>query len=171
MHDNLVKRVTLAAYINCYDIVVMSCSHCAQHSIKCQVSYDSKKCDECVYHDMCYNISDSEMFNWSWLNYKQKKIHSALAEAKSVKNKTHSHIHHLKKQKKLLDHHENEIIYHDLKLLKELKHVKIEETTASTVNQDSSNSSTDIFNFFESGLTSVKWLSFWLKLVSFDNTV
>ena len=63
------------------------------------------------------------------------------------------------------------MICYDLKSLKELKHVKITETTALAVDQDSSNSSINVFNFLESDLTSVKWSSFWLKLVLFDNTV
>ena len=44
------------------------------------------------------------------------------------------------------------MIYHDLKLLKKLKHVKITETTK----YNASISSTNVFNFLKSELTSVK---------------
>ena len=62
------------------------------------------------------------------------------------------------------------MIWCDLKLLKELKCVEAEETAALAVAQGLSDSSTDVFNFSESELTSVKWLSFWLKPVSSDDT-
>ena len=48
------------------------------------------------------------------------------------------------------------MIQHGLKLLKELKHVKAEETAALAVAQGFSDSSTDVFNFLEPELTSVK---------------
>ena len=171
MYNNLVKRVILVTYISCCDIIIMSCSYYIWYSVKCWVSYNSKKCDKCVCYNVCYNVSDSKLSNWSQLNCEQEKIHSALAETKSIKNKICFYIYYLKKQKELLNCCKDEMIYHDLKLLKELKCIKTEETVASVINQDYSDSSTDVFNFLESDLTSVKWLSFWLKLVSFNNTV
>ena len=138
----------------------MSCSHYAHYSAEYQVSYNSKKCDKCVYHNVYCNADGSELSDWSQLNHKQEKIHSALAEAKSVKNKTYFCIYHLKKQKELLDHHEDKIIHHSLKLLKELKHVKIKETAVLAVDSDFSNSSINVFNFLKSDLTSVEWSSF-----------
>ena len=97
MCDNLVKRVILTACISCHDIVVMPCSHCAWCSVECQVSCDSEKCDKCICCDVHCDTSDLKLFNWSWLNCEQEKIHSALAEAKSVKDEACSHICCLKK--------------------------------------------------------------------------
>ena len=110
MCDNLIKRVILVTHINCCDIVIISCSHCVWCSVKYWVSHDLKKCDKCVHHDVCCNVDDSELSDWSWLDHEQEKIHSALAEIKSVKDEACFHIHHLKKQKELLDHHEDEMI-------------------------------------------------------------
>ena len=126
MCNNLAKRIILAACISCHDIVVMSCSHCAWCSVECWVSCDLKKCDECVCCDVCCDTGGSELSDWSWLDHEQEKICSALAETKSVKDKTHSYICCLKKQKELLDCCEGEMIWHDLKLLKELKCVEAE---------------------------------------------
>ena len=170
MCDNLVKRAILTACINHHDIVIMSCSHCVQCSVECQVSCDSEKCGECVCCDVHCNTGGLKLFNWSQLNCEQEKICSTLAEAKSVKDKAHSHIHHLKKQKELLDHCEDEMIQCGLKSLKELKHVKVKETAALAVAQSLSDSSTDVFDFLEPELTSVKWSPSWLKPVPFDDT-
>ena len=35
MHNNLIKRVILAACISYHNIVIMPCSHCAWHSVEC----------------------------------------------------------------------------------------------------------------------------------------
>ena len=48
------------------------------------------------------------------------------------------------------------MIQHGLKSLKELKCVKAEETAALAVAQSLSDSSTDVFNFLKSELTSVE---------------
>ena len=63
MCDNLAKRVILTIYISCCDIMIMSCSHCIQHSVEYQVFQDSKKCSKCVCHDMCCDADDSELSN------------------------------------------------------------------------------------------------------------
>ena len=170
IHDNLIKRVILVTYISCCNIMIMPCSHYVWYSVKCWVSHDSKKCDKCVCCDVCCNADSSKLFNWSQLNHEQEKICSALAEAKSVKNKTHFWICCLKKQKELLDCCEGEMIWCDLKLLKELKCVEAKETATLAIAQSFTDSSTDVFNFSESELTSAKWSSFWLESVSSDNT-
>ena len=105
---------------------------------------------------MCCNASGSELSNWSQLDHEQDKICSALAEAKSAKDKAHSHICHLKKQKELLDCCEGEMIQHSLELLEELKHVEAEETAALVIAQGPSGSSTDIFDFSEPRLASAE---------------
>ena len=129
-----------------------------------------KKCDECVCCGVHCDADGLKLFNWSWLNCKQEKICFTLAEAKSVKNETCFCICHLKKQKELLDHHEDEMIQCGLKSLKELKCVKTEEAVTLAVAQSLTDSSTDVFNFSESELASVKWSPFWLKPVSSDDT-
>ena len=63
------------------------------------------------------------------------------------------------------------MIHCGLKLLKELKYVEIKETAALAFDQGSFDSSINVFDFLKSDLTSVKWLSFWLKPVLFNNTV
>ena len=63
------------------------------------------------------------------------------------------------------------MIYHSLKLLKELKHVETKETAALAVDSDLSNSSINVFDFSKSDLTSIEWLSFWLKPVLFNDTI
>ena len=156
MCDNLVKWVILVTHISYHDIVIMSCSHYIWCSVKCWVSHDFEKYDECVHHNVCCNTGGLKLFNWSQLDCEQEKLCFTLAEAKSTKDETHSCIHHLKKQKELLDCHEDKMIWHGLKLLKELKYVKTEETAALVIDQSFSDSSTDVFNFSESELTSVK---------------
>ena len=170
MHNNLAKRAILAAHISHHGIMVMPCSHCAWRSVECQVSCDSEKCGECVHHGVCCDTGDPKLSNWSWLDCEQDKIHSALAEAKSVKDEVCSHIHHLKKQKELLDCCEGEMIQHGLKSLEELKCVKVKETAALAIAQGLSDSSTDVFNFSEPGLASAEWSPSWLEPVPSDGT-
>ena len=143
----------------------MLCSNCCRCQKTCYWLKDSKHHSKCVYCKVQCNILSSFLNDWIYLNCQQEELSAELVVAKTkkeivkiCKEEIWACICWLKRQKKFLHIHENEMICWSLKSFDDLN--KAETVKMSTLVKSSLlRFSFNKLLFSETDLTAAKWFS------------